>query len=1339
MSSEVDKKIRKKQTQLFEPKESVNKRVRACISLSEKYMSPDDFDNFIKQNREIFTTLVIELFQNISSHLKKGKISVSYKDATIHLKIIRIMYRHYSLDELKNFDLYQKVFDNYLKIESHPELREACFNTLLDIILHYGVESTLTSTFIKSINIGQLYDNENDFPVNKLDFGENCYCTSHDQINQKEMTKKFIKIFIDLIKTPETFDKLYLLLEALLSFIYPHFADQANYKYKQEHQINFDGHSSEVELFVLEELKELYTSLVVDRLKKRPSFILFIKYYFNHVLQLEINETSSQVILSVIRYFSNLILLNPLVLEKEEQVLSLQTHIISSLSVIFDKPFSSSTVEVCMPLATQIKQEILIIAKSSLSDILKKTMKEMVLCCIDYLIKQEKTPIVSLYIDLLIILFVQWKFGSDQWKLLKDDLSKYYYNENVIYQIGIKIKHVVRIILKHFYSPLLLENTDDVIVGSKKVERSTHLETIEDIFVAPSFDESFKEYLPETDGDKALELWYNFYYLFEGIFNHSLNESYEHGLSLLYEIAITFIQSETKLFQFGILQANEKILKLVDIFGQIFFDSFERQNQTSKTTELLYRFICKLINRSYVRFNNEIYNLFYEKVIKGFEIIPIILMEELYDIVYNQIPGYPLLIPYFVQHLKSLSSDLLLPTSNPNRNYQIVLLLSSLISVNENYPSIVLDLSNVNKLSFEFNLKEELSECFKPLLEVFKSISCQISLIYSIAAHIIFSRKINPDFNIEKLLLMIIEKIEVENENIYRPACEVICELASFTKYFTINDIQFMIKRLIKTILNPQVKTEAIGCVFTALTEWVFSPSFIFFKALSPEITVDLLNAISFAMTLKQEKKTINPLNLYRASAPECAEIFIQTLLNAFAFVPSEKGNDKYLSSQIEGEGSTTWWAYGNNLLSIEERKDENFCRMIIRNAVGKSSWNVQSVSILDDIGIPNDTCVRKLSVKDIITSAPKEKIEEKPIDPHENKLRSLINQILDQEPDFLDWELPNNINKEEYCNELESLKDTFENIQQQIKGFNENKIEEETNKIITLERHEIDSTKLLIQMLLCSTQNIDVIGKSNTTLIPITPTDKFKTLVEGLDKSCVRSFHKIGLIYVKNGQYDQFDILKNQEGSPAYKEFVEGLGWTIDIETHSGFVGGLDKTYLSTGKNIRYFADATKEVIFHDITLMPTVLNDDQQIIKKRHVGNDYVHIIWNEADTYSPKTISSQFNAAHIVIKPIGNGLHKIRIWRKQNIRQFGPLIDGMIVGKEVLPNLVRETAINASYCCSLNISPDDYLKPYLRRTTLIQDIIDKNKGSSKTNFYSTLSIITNPQTVTELTDKK
>ena len=64
----------------------------------------------------------------------------------------------------------------------------------------------------------------------------------------------------------------------------------------------------------------------------------------------------------------------------------------------------------------------------------------------------------------------------------------------------------------------------------------------------------------------------------------------------------------------------------------------------------------------------------------------------------------------------------------------------------------------------------------------------------------------------------------------------------------------------------------------------------------------------------------------------------------------------------------------------------------------------------------------------------------------------------------------------------------------------------------------------------------------------------------------------------------------------------------------------------------------------------MPTNRQDPQQVHKKRHVGNDHVHIIATEDDyDYRTSTIISQFNDVHIVVRENFHGLFSVHVHAK------------------------------------------------------------------------------------------
>lgn len=191
---------------------------------------------------------------------------------------------------------------------------------------------------------------------------------------------------------------------------------------------------------------------------------------------------------------------------------------------------------------------------------------------------------------------------------------------------------------------------------------------------------------------------------------------------------------------------------------------------------------------------------------------------------------------------------------------------------------------------------------------------------------------------------------------------------------------------------------------------------------------------------------------------------------------------------------------------------------------------------------------------------------------------------------------------------------------------------------------------------------------------------EQLNRAISELDKMQCREIVKLGVIYVGQGQYEQKEILANSSSSPEFIEFIQSLGSIVDVKTHEGYLGGIDKEG-SVGKQTISYADWQHDVVYHVIPMMPTDPEDDQQINKKRHVGNDCVHIVWSEHwRDYEKDTITSHFNFTHIVIYPLSNGLYRVQIHMKHP-SLIGPLQDGMVVSKPLLVPLVVETAIQAN----------------------------------------------------------
>ncbi|XP_053985907.1 ral GTPase-activating protein subunit alpha-1 isoform X7 [Hylaeus volcanicus] len=191
---------------------------------------------------------------------------------------------------------------------------------------------------------------------------------------------------------------------------------------------------------------------------------------------------------------------------------------------------------------------------------------------------------------------------------------------------------------------------------------------------------------------------------------------------------------------------------------------------------------------------------------------------------------------------------------------------------------------------------------------------------------------------------------------------------------------------------------------------------------------------------------------------------------------------------------------------------------------------------------------------------------------------------------------------------------------------------------------------------------------------------EKLLRELRNLDSQRSRETHKIAVIYVSQGQEDKNSILSNVTASKEYENFIARLAWEVELESHTGFLGGLVPGKAS-GVTAPYFATSFTEILFHVATRMPSD-SPESLLQKTRHLGNDEVHIVWSEHwRDYRRDIIPTEFCDVLIVIYPLHNKLYRVQISRKAEIPFFGPLFDECIVEDRVLPGLVRTTALAAS----------------------------------------------------------
>ncbi|CAL4135181.1 unnamed protein product, partial [Meganyctiphanes norvegica] len=165
------------------------------------------------------------------------------------------------------------------------------------------------------------------------------------------------------------------------------------------------------------------------------------------------------------------------------------------------------------------------------------------------------------------------------------------------------------------------------------------------------------------------------------------------------------------------------------------------------------------------------------------------------------------------------------------------------------------------------------------------------------------------------------------------------------------------------------------------------------------------------------------------------------------------------------------------------------------------------------------------------------------------------------------------------------------------------------------------------------------------------------------LDDLGVHKKFKVGVLYCRSGQTTEEDMYNNESGGPAFSEFLEVLGQRVRLKEFDKYRGGLDKKTDSTGLYSVYAKYRDCEVMFHVSTLLPYTHNNRKQLLRKRHIGNDIVTIIFQEpgAPPFSPKNIRSHFQHVFIVVQainPCSDKTHySVSVSRFRDVPMFGP----------------------------------------------------------------------------------
>uniref|UniRef100_A0A4W4GN09 Tuberin n=1 Tax=Electrophorus electricus TaxID=8005 RepID=A0A4W4GN09_ELEEL len=222
---------------------------------------------------------------------------------------------------------------------------------------------------------------------------------------------------------------------------------------------------------------------------------------------------------------------------------------------------------------------------------------------------------------------------------------------------------------------------------------------------------------------------------------------------------------------------------------------------------------------------------------------------------------------------------------------------------------------------------------------------------------------------------------------------------------------------------------------------------------------------------------------------------------------------------------------------------------------------------------------------------------------------------------------------------------------------------------------------------------------------------------VKVLDQIPPYDTHKIGVVFVGPGQANsEVAILSNEYGSNRYARFLTGLGKLIhlkDCDPDQIFLGGLDHgRYADDGEFTYCWHDDIMQAIFHIATLMPNRESDKSCCNKKRHIGNDFVVVVYNDSgEDYKLGTIKGQFNFVEVVIKPLDYESNLVTLQCRKDLEGLVDTTVAKIVSDQNLPLLVRQMALHANMASLVHqyrANPSDaYASKWLARLRHIKRI--------------------------------
>src|SRR5690606_23516267 len=146
-----------------------------------------------------------------------------------------------------------------------------------------------------------------------------------------------------------------------------------------------------------------------------------------------------------------------------------------------------------------------------------------------------------------------------------------------------------------------------------------------------------------------------------------------------------------------------------------------------------------------------------------------------------------------------------------------------------------------------------------------------------------------------------------------------------------------------------------------------------------------------------------------------------------------------------------------------------------------------------------------------------------------------------------------------------------------------------------------------------------------------------------------------IGVILVKENQFDEHEILSNEQYGQDFEDFLDILGEKISLLNWKGYSGDMNTTNNYHGEYSRYTRFRHFEIMFH---VGPYIKDSGEEncLSRKRLIGNDIATIVYLEKGAkFKPPCISGDFLHIFAVVTPAekdGKKAYKLSVISREGV---------------------------------------------------------------------------------------